>query len=1116
MNVQAEARSLLEEFDQLSNSARVARMVRLGAESRLNPNVRALINHLESQSLYEQLLSLESCHGSRELSFAKQIVSSSSSKHLKKRAINLIALLGSDDNLLWALQSVPPYLQVATLHRLRRGRGSRKRLAVIEKYLGDLEHKEEDVKQFQNFFLLGSEALVERNLPRFLEQFSIQQWLNLAKYHPEIAQRVLNEWIERSEEDDFTLVSKVNTVLKQWLSHDSTVKYAVELFRNSLKKVSISRLPVTELVERSPLKAVDIVLSCEENLETVTIEELYWRALRKLPMSSFRSLFGRYPGIVEEYEFTLFTPEQRLLAYRKYREGWRDDDGVIDAYKIKKLPSQERIAEARRHIKLKKFETRPSDRIPYIALLPWDEALELQTPFIRSGDAQIRSEALAAQIEAVKFDETHIEDALNLVLSRKNEQDPVKNQLISALWDIPRGKWKENHLGMLDEIIASFLKSRDLSTVTYRSLLMLLAPILSVHHEWAAAHIGKIMREHDYNSFRIDLSGPVPVKDSVASVQRELSPLLEKLLRKKDVYSLASLADMFSEHTKHWSEYLEACQKAIQMPDIDTSIYGQLFDILKKHKPGSLPRMLAPLVFENTALAAEPLVFSHVHHKQQNLLDAYLREAEEEPKDRRNALKVLHDGFWWWTPSQQEALAKILLNDIGHDDISFEDKVKCVLQLSLLAFLDPKSLFELAGSEESAIQESALRALGQLDGDQGLPILIEALSDDRAQIAIYSLRKVLKAIPKDKVFELLSSIPQTKVTVAKETVRLIGEMSTEKAFQYLLEKEQTELHADVRVALYRALWTYLDRDETWEIFIRAAENPDPKIAKAVCSIPEDGINMQQKQQLLQVLLRLLSHESPEVRIAALERCDAKPLQDPENILAPRLFELIYSKLNDECEGAAKAIFETYARTNVQQIGNVYRKLLSDRSALKRVHDAYMDIVSPFPGRKYLRPVTQLLLSIFKTDRLSVTRRVNLMFNGLPWEELRPYIFEILPELHADALHAAEIFIEKNETGWKEPQDDLLKVELGMARSKDERGRRLALSFLIGGVDESTGWTDEERFRLDGYRSDTSVLVAEAAWEYKVPEKVVEESDGEEEDENAEDEAGEDVAMEGAD
>lgn len=100
-----------------------------------------------------------------------------------------------------------------------------------------------------------------------------------------------------------------------------------------------------------------------------------------------------------------------------------------------------------------------------------------------------------------------------------------------------------------------------------------------------------------------------------------------------------------------------------------------------------------------------------------------------------------------------------------------------------------------------------------------------------------------------------------------------------------------------------------------------------------------------------------------------------------SVPAPRIFKLIHCDLDDECEAASKAIFETYAKTNVEQIGIAYRRLLSDQKTLKRVHDTYMDIVST-KGRKYLRPVIHLLLSIFKTDRLSVTRRINLMFTGL--------------------------------------------------------------------------------------------------------------------------------------
>ncbi|KAK0125917.1 hypothetical protein ONS95_007541 [Cadophora gregata] len=620
MDVQAEAQSLLGELEKLTYTERVARMVRLGAESRQNQSVKVLISHLASKSPYEQLLSLKSCHGSRDITFAKHIIELSSSKHLKKRAIDLFALYGNDEDLVWALKSVPEYLQVATIRRLRHARGNRKRPAVIEKYLEDLEGVEENSKCVQRLFLLGSQALVER------------------------------------EEADNTVIPKINSVLNQWLSHEYTTSIAVEVLRHALNKINIAQLPIITLMEKCPVKAVDLILGFDHNLTKDTIENLHWRSLRNLPMSSFQPLFERYPGIVDKYELSLFRPKQRLLAYQKYRKGWRADNGRLNADILERLPTQERVAEARRHLKLRTFETKPSEKIPYIAFLPWDESIELQTPFIKSGDAQIRSAAITVQIKAVKFDETHIEDALKIVLSRKNEQDPVKNQLLSALWDIPPGRWKESHLEILDEIIPSFLKSTDVSAATLYEIIALLGRALSVHPEWAAKYMGKIMRERDSVTFRLTLFGPTPVKEIMGCIQKELSPLIEQLLRKKDIPWLVNLEYVFNDYTKHWPEYLDACEQALHLPDVDGYMCTRLLDILKKHKSGSWTRILPSVIFDNTDIASESSVAFHIHRRQQNLLDAYLKVEEKEPRERRNALKELHDGFWRWTPGQQETL----------------------------------------------------------------------------------------------------------------------------------------------------------------------------------------------------------------------------------------------------------------------------------------------------------------------------------------------------------------------------------------------------------------------------------------------------------------------------
>ncbi|CZT47467.1 uncharacterized protein RSE6_08029 [Rhynchosporium secalis] len=799
-------------------------MVNLGISSRTILKAKTLIDHSAKGSLYEQIWSLESCHGSRDLSFAKQIISKTSSGYLKKRAIDLIALFGSDEEVLWTLRSVPSYLQVATLHRLRHARGRRKRLVVIEEYLDVLDNENQDIKHFQRLFLLGLDSLVEKHLPRFLDHFSTQQWLDLAKYHPIIAHRVLEEWMERSLEDGRTLTLKINCVLGHWSS-----------------------------------------FSNRENLTKDTIAEFEWQTLRKLPMTSFEPLFQRYPHIVEDYEFTLFRPEQHSLVWQKYRLGWRERKWINGCRHNCSIAFQRTCR--RSAAKPQTPKSNPSDRIPYIAFLPWDKAMALQIPFIRLGDVKIRSTVIKGQVEAARFDDARIEDALKLVLSRMNEQNSVQAEIIDGLHVISKEKWNETYFVILGEIITNRLNFRDMST-------------------------SRIMRDHLHYAIGIYLSGQTPVKDCVTSIQEELSPLLQNMLRKKDSDSLVRLEYLFENNTKHWVEYLDKCEKMVQVRDIGKWALSELYKMIRKYRPKSLDWLLLR-VYEDDAFACEPLVVSHVHRRRQNLPDGYLNKDLEGLEDRSNALKSLQGGFLRWTASQQEKFQEILIKEICHEDTTIEDKVNCVQQLSLLNYVDQKPLFDLANSDKSAIQEAALRASGDLDGDQGLPSLIEALSDERARIAVYSLHKILKAMP-SKTYQLLSTIPDTKVTVAKEAIRLI------------------------------------DRDEAWMILIRAAENTDPKIAKS----------------LVQATLRLLNHESAEVRIAALKRLDVKPLQDQGNILAPCLLELVHSDLDDECTKAAGAILETYARTNVAKIGDVYRKILSDRPTLKRVHDTYFEIVSP--------------------------------------------------------------------------------------------------------------------------------------------------------------------------
>lgn len=61
-----------------------------------------------------------------------------------------------------------------------------------------------------------------------------------------------------------------------------------------------------------------------------------------------------------------------------------------------------------------------------------------------------------------------------------------------------------------------------------------------------------------------------------------------------------------------------------------------------------------------------------------------------------------------------------------------------------------------------------------------MPTLIEAMNDDRARIAIYALRRSLLEMPVSRALLLLRAVPLEKVTVAKEVVRLLGELPTQR------------------------------------------------------------------------------------------------------------------------------------------------------------------------------------------------------------------------------------------------------------------------------------------------------------------------------------------------
>ena len=141
-----------------------------------------------------------------------------------------------------------------------------------------------------------------------------------------------------------------------------------------------------------------------------------------------------------------------------------------------------------------------------------------------------------------------------------------------------------------------------------------------------------------------------------------------------------------------------------------------------------------------------------------------------------------------------------------------------------------------------------------------------------------------------RALAILRGVPRHRVTVAKEVIRLLGELPGGAAYADLLAMAGEDVYRDVRVALLRALWDHLERPETWPVLEQAATSDDPAIAAGVIRIPADRRAPETLRRLARLLATLLEHPAPQVRLDTLQRCATLPMTDPDRVLLPPLFQ----------------------------------------------------------------------------------------------------------------------------------------------------------------------------------------------------------------------------------
>jgi hypothetical protein len=350
---------------------------------------------------------------------------------------------------------------------------------------------------------------------------------------------------------------------------------------------------------------------------------------------------------------------------------------------------------------------------------------------------------------------------------------------------------------------------------------------------------------------------------------------------------------------------------------------------------------------------------------------------------------------------------------------------------------------------------------------------LDALSDDRARIAVYALRRLVLAMPVARALEVLRGIDSPRLTVAKEVARLLGELPGGAGHPDLLRLADAEPHRDLRVAVLRALWDHLDRAPTVALLRAAATDPDPAVAAAVIGVPAERISPAARRHLLDLLALLLAHPHERVRLDTLRRCLAKPVGDPDRVLGGPLLAALDTPLPDQLTWAAAAVFALYGRRDAEQLAATVVDLLDHPRAVAAVLDRMLPAVRAAPA--WYAGLVREIVDRLGADPLTPAYRARLAIAALDVDGVEAVLAGLAETglLHADTMTAALAA-----TAGGRPAL-LPELERRLGASTDDRLRRIALAALVADAGR-TGWDDDHRARLAAYADDAAPLVAAAA------------------------------------
>ncbi|MCP3141626.1 hypothetical protein [Pyxidicoccus xibeiensis] len=509
--------------------------------------------------------------------------------------------------------------------------------------------------------------------------------------------------------------------------------------------------------------------------------------------------------------------------------------------------------------------------------------------------------------------------------------------------------------------------------------------------------------------------------------------------------------------------------------------------VLRERAWAAFDRFLPALLKADASVVCFPVVHQYLHQRRQDLLTPYLGAPVITGRfatGKSGWLLTFDGGYFRWTAQQCATYS----HAVGR---MFEDRERdtptllwAAATLAALDWAPMDGLCALADDSRLAVQEKAIRVMARCDQGQGVPTLLRCLEDARARIAIYGLRRAFNGMPPSRVLSLLATVPLTKVTVAKEVVRLLGELRADAAYERLLELDGLSLHRDVRIAMLRALWDHLDREPTWAVFARAVEGTDWVMASRLGDIPADRLTAASDLKLSALLGRVLARPEPEARIDLLRRAAYLAVKDAERTFLNACGARLASPYDDEVSAAMQAVLHRSNERDLERLEGMLASVAPDRRALSVALGQLLGL-NVKSRASYMQAAGAAERVLSRDSRLAPLR-VRCAAAALTSLELaaRLALMGEAGHLHADALEACRNVVNGLPVG------ELEAVEERLSTSASAEARRVAVWCLVRDSAPGRGWTPERLARLARLQEDASPLVSGAAQAVFPPREMV--------------------------